>query len=64
MIADVLQSPEVRQRVVVDAAEAGLLVGFRAGQVPSAGSGDTLESNTRELYIKLATKDSRDEREL
>ncbi|OAD53108.1 hypothetical protein WN48_10783 [Eufriesea mexicana] len=50
----VLQSPEVRQGPGVDAAEASLLVGVGAGEVPSAGSGDALESNTRELYIKLA----------
>lgn len=51
MIADVLQPPEVRQRFVIDAAEAGLLFGLRAGEVPSAGSGDALESDTRKLYI-------------
>lgn len=56
MIADVLQPPEVRQRFVIDAAEAGLLLGLRAGEVPSAGSGDALESDTRKLYINLAIK--------
>ena len=56
LIADVLQPPEVRQRFVIDAAEAGLLLGLSAGEVPSAGSGDALESDTRKLYINLAIK--------
>lgn len=56
LIADVLQPPEVRQRLVIDAAEAGLFLGLRAGEVPSAGSGDALESDTRKLYINLAIK--------
>lgn len=51
LISGVLQSAEVEQRALVDASEAGIIVDLRAGQVPSAGSGDTLEPDTRELYI-------------
>lgn len=54
LIAGVLQSAEVEQGVVVDAAEASYLVGVSPGEVPSAGSGDAFESNTGELYINRA----------
>lgn len=54
LLPDILQPSEDEQRALVDAAEAGFVVGLRARQIPSAGSGDTLESDTRELYISAA----------
>jgi len=51
VLSGILQPAEDKQGHPVDAAEARLLVGLRARQIPSAGSGDTFESDTRELYI-------------
>jgi len=51
VLSGVLQPAEDKQGHPVDAAEARLVVGLRSRQIPSAGSGDTFESDTRELYI-------------
>lgn len=56
LIPGLLQSAEVGQGDLVDAAEASHLLGLCTGQVPSAGSGYALESNTGELYINSRDK--------
>ncbi|KAL2730549.1 hypothetical protein V1477_016360 [Vespula maculifrons] len=56
LLSGVLQPSKGEQMFIVDAAEAGLFVNFCSGEISSAGSGDALESNTRELIEILMTK--------
>lgn len=57
---DVLQPAERQQGSVVDDAEASVVVAVGAREVSSAGSGDSFQQDTGELYIRSKRKKNTD----